>query len=593
MAIYFRPLLILFFYVALSSNCFSQLKKIDAIFDTISKLQGGQKFDYIAKNLTVINDYYVDTILYFGNQAYNYGNEVKIPHYEGISKYLLANYYALKGYLHKALKETDRAYLIFKENKDYVNLMRIHNERGIIYQYLEENEKAVIEYEKGISYIPKTGNNLEALNLHINLSTVYSQINKKLAVKLLLDFLNKADSINGCGKATVYLSLASKIQNEDSSKCKGYLKLAEKFILESDCKSLLPTLYIIYVGSYAIEKDFKGAEEYARKAIEYGELYTQEPDQILRDFYYLAVILRWQDKFAEAEEVISAAFELMDKSRQFSWREVFIHESAKLAQYRYDFQRGFALLEDFIRIKDSTMQAMNQTRISDIRVKYETNEKELENEALRKNKEIYELKASRNYLGFSFLVTGAVVLIIFLWQRRKKEKVIAEQKQHILNLKIDEEKLKQEKLANELLFKNQQLATKTLQLSEKSEFINTLENEVSKLKPLSKDELKESLAKVNSLIKSNNSIEKDWEEFRAYFEQVNPQFFRVLETHGGQLTQSEIRLAALLKLRLGTKDCANILHIAPESVKTAKHRLKKKIGLEPEKSLDDFLASLS
>lgn len=86
----------------------------------------------------------------------------------------------------------------------------------------------------------------------------------------------------------------------------------------------------------------------------------------------------------------------------------------------------------------------------------------------------------------------------------------------------------------------------------------------------------------------NNSIKKD---FDYYFLQVHPKFYdKLLEKHP-TLTQYDLRLCALVKLNLTTKDISTILNINSDSVKMARKRLRKKLNMtNPDDSLINFLS---
>ncbi len=58
------------------------------------------------------------------------------------------------------------------------------------------------------------------------------------------------------------------------------------------------------------------------------------------------------------------------------------------------------------------------------------------------------------------------------------------------------------------------------------------------------------------------------------------------------LTPNEMRLSALVKLNLTIKEMAAILGISPDSVKTARYRLRKKLELNTEENLTDFMLQL-
>lgn len=56
---------------------------------------------------------------------------------------------------------------------------------------------------------------------------------------------------------------------------------------------------------------------------------------------------------------------------------------------------------------------------------------------------------------------------------------------------------------------------------------------------------------------------------------------------------SEKRLAGLIRMDLTNREIAGILSIEDSSVKTAKHRLKKKLALTDEQNLYQFLVGLT
>ena len=53
-----------------------------------------------------------------------------------------------------------------------------------------------------------------------------------------------------------------------------------------------------------------------------------------------------------------------------------------------------------------------------------------------------------------------------------------------------------------------------------------------------------------------------------------------------------MRLAALMKMSLTTKEMATILNISPDSVNKARYRLRKKLNLSTDDSLSDFILAL-
>ncbi|GAB5526547.1 MAG: hypothetical protein Roseis2KO_44190 [Roseivirga sp.] len=62
-------------------------------------------------------------------------------------------------------------------------------------------------------------------------------------------------------------------------------------------------------------------------------------------------------------------------------------------------------------------------------------------------------------------------------------------------------------------------------------------------------------------------------------EQSNQRFQQQLKSRFPELTAYDLRLCTYLKSNLSTKEIATLLNITPDSVKKAKHRLRKKMGM--------------
>lgn len=83
-----------------------------------------------------------------------------------------------------------------------------------------------------------------------------------------------------------------------------------------------------------------------------------------------------------------------------------------------------------------------------------------------------------------------------------------------------------------------------------------------------------------------------WTKFETYYQQVSPDFFNILTNRFSNLTPAEIKLAALLRLNLDTKEIAAITFQDPDSVRVARTRLRKKLNLETGDNLTNFLLSI-
>ena len=193
-------------------------------------------------------------------------------------------------------------------------------------------------------------------------------------------------------------------------------------------------------------------------------------------------------------------------------------------------------------------------------------------------------------------------------QNKRLETLVAERTQEILTTNIELQKQNEEiasqndelnrhreKLAQQNKYlmrsKKQQLELYTQNLKEKSELTSRLSNELDDLKM--KYTFDQQEQKFSDILHFNIVTEDDWERFRKTFQEVYPQFFGTLRYHFPSITASELRLSALTKMSLSLKETANMLGISPDSVKKSRNRLKKRLDLTKEESLEEYLQNIN
>jgi len=77
--------------------------------------------------------------------------------------------------------------------------------------------------------------------------------------------------------------------------------------------------------------------------------------------------------------------------------------------------------------------------------------------------------------------------------------------------------------------------------------------------------------------------------FEIQMDELHQDFFKKLKEHFPGLSKNDLRLCAYLKIGLNSKDIADILNIQTSSSYISRSRLRKKLNLEAEEDLYDFL----
>ena len=97
---------------------------------------------------------------------------------------------------------------------------------------------------------------------------------------------------------------------------------------------------------------------------------------------------------------------------------------------------------------------------------------------------------------------------------------------------------------------------------------------------------------VINKIDNNISSMDDWKVFEFHFEKAHEKFLQKLINKYPQLSHSNLRLCAYLRMNLTSKEIAALLRISYRGVENHRYRLRKKLLLKKEVNLTDFILSL-
>ncbi len=176
------------------------------------------------------------------------------------------------------------------------------------------------------------------------------------------------------------------------------------------------------------------------------------------------------------------------------------------------------------------------------------------------------------------------------------EKHQEEQKQltylHQLERERDEKeiiRLQNEKLQAEIQLKNTELASTTFNLVQKGEMLMKVKEEFVRMKKSHKlDKEPDDYKKIIRML-GDDKMKKNWEQFAVHFDLVHSNFLVSLKETFANLTASELKLCAYLRLNLSSKEIAQIMNITVKGVELGRHRLRKKLQIPAGVNLVNFL----
>lgn len=354
---------------------------------------------------------------------------------------------------------------------------------------------------------------------------------------------------------------------------------------------------------------FEQSERYFAKALAINQQ-TGNSQKAIINLNNLGDIYRKTRQFERAESYSTQALRLADSLGQRYQVQSALKDLAKLAYDRGNYREAYHLLDSHRHVYTELYndESSLQTRL--LQILYETRQKD---------NRITELMVARRknriVAIMGVLLALLIALSIYLVLNRKrirleKNNLLLEQQQRLAqkekllalaeleNIKLNEgqlaselkiNKLHEELLNKELDTRSRELTTHTLQIIRKNRLLGELKEKLTHLSKANATEQKQILRDLGKRIDLNLVQEKEWTSFNKSFEEVHQRFYDLLHARHPDLSQAEIRLCALIKLNMNSRDIATILGISADSLRVSRYRLKKKLGLDADDKLTAYI----
>ena len=244
-----------------------------------------------------------------------------------------------------------------------------------------------------------------------------------------------------------------------------------------------------------------------------------------------------------------------------------------------------------LALRDSVSRENELQKIHRIELGYEIEKYELE----LKNAE--QRNRMKHFITIGILIItlclSATVCYILSTQRRKERlaKQLKESENKELATRLENEALQNERFQAEIESQNRELASKALVMNEKKQALHEMANVVEK-QCTDGNISKQAATELQQKIKLHIGQDNEWEYFRICFEKVHPSFFVRMKELFPNISETDLRLCAYIRTGMGNKQIATMLALQPDSIKKSRHRLRKKLGLSIETSIEDFLRSI-
>ncbi len=257
-----------------------------------------------------------------------------------------------------------------------------------------------------------------------------------------------------------------------------------------------------------------------------------------------------------------------------------------------NYKEAYNNYKKYDALKSAIFSTDKSQKLAEMRVLFEAERSESEIKLLEQQRNLEAQKKQAVMLLTALLVIMAFLIIVSLRNNIKKKKAIFEQNQKLSEEKLKTQALARENLEHNLEFRLKELTNLALFISQRSTLYKELTTSFKSIEFKDVNNIKKSVAALVKEYSFKLDINEDIQKFHANIETYQNDFLFRLKKKHPNLTEKEVKLAVQVKLKLSSKEIANINNITVNSVEIGRHRLRKKLNLEHKDSLTMFLESI-
>ncbi len=437
--------------------------------------------------------------------------------------------------------------------------------------YLESIEKLI----QSVKIFESRGENQSLANAFTSIAYFYGRLgdlkNQEQALLNSLE-INKSLS-NKLGLVGVYNNLGVCLKSQNRlTEALTYYDLAFEILEELDSPMSIAQNLTNRGNIYEAQKDFEKAEELFLACETICQTHNIQYGIMLANLN-LGNLYRQMKRFNQARVRLDIALSLSKKLKTKREEYLTFERLAWLERDRGDFGKAYQYLSDFQILRDSVVNESVQKEALELKEKYESEKKQNEIILLSKEKLRQQSLIVILTLGLLFLVFA--ILWIF-------------NKNRLLRLEKQKE---QQRLNYELELKGKELLTDSIR---RVSIMNTKDAVSKELKELVADLPKTQAHRFKKIQRELASSKDDFllQEFETRFLGVYESFFLRLKELAPDLTPTELRIAALIRLNFTSKEIASITNRSVGTIDNLRSNIRKKLSLTDDESLTQKLLDI-
>jgi tetratricopeptide (TPR) repeat protein len=489
-----------------------------------------------------------------------------------------------------------------KTLEDKKKLSSVLNVSGAIYEETGLWNEAMAMYMRSLQICEEIGYNKGKAKIFNNIGKLYYNrndfrkaeelYNKAVAINMKLnirpELFNNYNNLAG-----IYLTKG------DPQRALNYMMTAMSFLdINSDyydLSVLYANIGLLYekLGNYPVS--FSYFSQAAK--IQEEKLFSLP---LIHTYLSVASLDITIKNYDSATVYLSKSMKLADAINNPSEKLAVLKLSAKFYMQTGKSKESSDLYASYIRLNDSLENLNSIAKIEQIQAVYSLINKEKDNKILQQTINLQHLAIQRQRV---VLVAATILLLslgsfLLTFQRnrrreRTKNEFIARQTERLHQQEKEMMLGKEQNLEMELDYKKKELTLNVMSLMKVNEMLTEIsEKIVDAAKSAQQQETKSVLKMIGKEVQKRTDIET-MKEFSLRFKEVNKDFFEKLLSKYPDLSPSELKLCAFLKLNMSTKEISELTGQQQKALETARYRLRQKLGIaNSDVKLVTFIAQI-
>lgn len=311
--------------------------------------------------------------------------------------------------------------------------------------------------------------------------------------------------------------------------------------------------------------------EYYQRAIEISPTFSNTSH--LKQTLQFAMMKTYEANgdLEKADSLVSILAPVVFKDGDYSAKAIIHSILSRQARQRGDYKQALIETETSKQYFDSMFNSDDRIKVTQNVFKDEI--------ARQKAQHSHERQLSNTRLLAMTAVLLLFCLLLWLYYKNRQNKLLmrqyaSEAKVAKLNLDLEKEKRNLAALGLAMTERNN-LIKDVIDIADRMHSDGTISTEAKNT--------------ISRMVKISQASQEEWDNFQIAYTRVHPHFIKKLKEAYPDISEGDARLSLYICAGLTTKQIALAMHLQPDSVKKNRQRLRQRMKINPDVSLEEEL----